>query len=73
VITGSEYLLRGRLVRVLAAWNGRRDPQLPELQARFPLVSTRPNAPRNVMIRHADGSTDVRPFRGLAKPKGGAR
>jgi hypothetical protein len=71
VITGSEYQSRGQSVRVVTAWNGKSNPDLARLQALLPLVSTRPNGPRNVMIRRADGSSDVRPFRGLAKPKGG--
>jgi hypothetical protein len=73
VITGSEYGLRGRSVRVTCQWNGAKNPDAARLRAPLPLVSTRPNCPRNVMIRRADGSIDVRPFRGLAKPKGGTR
>lgn len=70
MITGSEYLLRGRTVRVVTAWNGKRDPDLARLQALLPLVRTRPNGPRNVMIQLPDGSRQVRPFRGLRKPGG---
>jgi hypothetical protein len=68
VITGSEYELRGQTVRAVAQWNGKRDPDLDRLQSLLPLVSTRPNCPRNVM--YADPETGVpvvRPFRGLRK------
>jgi hypothetical protein len=65
VITGSEYSLRGETVRVLAAWNGKRNPDQPRIQALLPLVRTRPNAPRNVLIEDPSGAITVRPFRGL--------
>lgn len=71
MITGSTYLERGVPVTVLAAWNGKRDPDLARLRALLPLVVTRPNGPKNVLMRRADGSVDVRPFRGLRKPSGG--
>ena len=64
MITGSVYLLRGRPVTVLAAWNGsRRD--LPEP---LPLVRLKATGPRNVLIRLPDGTLQVRGFRGLRKP-----
>lgn len=64
MITGSTYLERGEPVLVTAAWNGQaRD--LPDLTLLLPHVRTKARGPRNVMIRRADGSTDVRPFRGL--------
>lgn len=67
MITGSTYLERGEPVTVVAAWNGAvRD--LPNLTGLLPLVRTKAHGPRNVMIRRGDGSTDVRPFRGLRKP-----
>jgi hypothetical protein len=69
VITGSDYELRGRTVRVVAAWNGKSSPQLPELQAALPLVSTRKTAPRNVAIEGPAG-WQVRPFRGLKRAGG---
>jgi hypothetical protein len=73
VITGSEYELHGRTVRVVAAWNGKANPQLPELQAALPLVSTRPGCPRNVMYLDPEtGRPVVRPFRGLRKTGGAA-
>lgn len=68
MITGSTYLLRGEPALVTCQWNGTKNPDLPRLRALLPLVSTRPNAPRNVMIQRADGSCDVRTFRGLRKP-----
>lgn len=64
MITGSTYLERGEPVVVTAAWNGA-TKDLPDLSALLPYVRTRAHGPRNVMIRRADGSTDVRPFRGL--------
>jgi hypothetical protein len=68
VITGSEYELRGAVVRVTCQWNGTKNPALPELQAALPLVSTRPNCPRNVMYADPEtGAIVVRPFRGLRK------
>lgn len=72
MITDSTYLERGVPVTVLAAWCGKRDPDLARLRALLPLVATRPNGPRNVLIRRADGTTTVRGFRGLRKPSGGA-
>jgi hypothetical protein len=35
----------------------------------FPLVTTKPLAPRNVQIRRADGSGDVVPVRNLRRRK----
>ncbi len=67
MIPGSIYVLRGQPVTVLAAWNGARNPQLPELQARYPLVHTGRTAPRNVMLRLPGGTVQVRPFRGLRR------
>jgi hypothetical protein len=72
VITGSAYLLRGLRVVVLTAWCGTRNPDLPRLQSAFPLVRTKPTAPRNVLIQRADGTVDVRPFRGLRRADGHA-
>lgn len=65
MITGSTYLLRGQPVRVEAAWNGKRNPDLPRLQAALPLICTRPTAPRNIAYRDELGRLVVRPFRGL--------
>lgn len=72
MITGGTYLERGVPVTVVAAWCGKRDPDLARLRALLPLVTTRPSGPRNVLIRRADGSLAVRGFRGLRKPSGGA-
>jgi hypothetical protein len=69
VITGSTYLLRGRPVVVTCQWHGTRNPDLPRLRSLLPLVSTRPNAPRNIAYLDAAGALVVRPFRGLAKPR----
>ncbi len=69
MITGSTYLDRGEPVTVVAAWNGAvRD--LPDLSGLLPHVRTKAHGPRNVMICRADGSGDVRPFRGLRKAGG---
>lgn len=66
MITGSTYLERGEPVTVVAAWNGKKpEPGL------LPLVTTRPDGPRNVMLRRADGVLVVRPFRGLRRPAAG--
>lgn len=62
MITGRRYLLSGQHVTVLTQWaTPRPDPHGPAL----PLVRTRPTAPRNVLIRHPDGTESIRPFRGL--------
>lgn len=49
---GRTYLLRGEPVVVIAKWLHVPGPR---------------QAPRNVLIRHADGRMDVRPFRGLRR------
>lgn len=64
MITGSVYLLRGRPVTVLVAWNGARR----DLPAPLPLVRLKATGPRNVLIRWHDGREEVRGFRGLRKP-----
>lgn len=56
MITGSVYLLRGRPVTVLAAWNGARR----DLPAPLPLVRLKATCPRNVLIRRPDGREEVR-------------
>lgn len=64
-MVGRAYLERGQLVTVLARW-GRPVPA-----AAVPaVVWLRPpaGAPRNVLIRRADGTLTVRPFRGLRRP-----
>lgn len=70
MITGTEYLLRGRVVTVTRQWNGKSNPDLPRLRERLPLVRTGRTAPRTVMVQFPDGTRQVRPFRGLrALPK----
>ena len=69
---GRTYLLKGQPVVVLARWR----ESAPAWGSAAPLVLVewskppRPRAsgPRNVRIQHADGSLDVRPFRGLRRP-----
>ena len=64
MITGRRYLLRGQQVTVLIQWaTPRPDPAAAALS----LVRTAATAPRNVLIRYGDGSTQVRPFRGLRR------
>ena len=60
-----RYLLAGEPVEVLIRPYEKR-ADLPS-NPRFPLPRLRPYSPRNVLIRRADGSLDVRPFRGLRK------
>lgn len=64
MITGSTYLLRGQPVVAITQWRQQRRTERP---ANFPLVETKPTTPRNVLIEHADGRREVRPFRGLRK------
>jgi hypothetical protein len=64
VISGRRYLLRGQVVTVLIQWaTPRPDPG----EAALPLVRLARTAPRNVLIRHPDGTLTVRPFRGLRR------
>ena len=49
MIAGRTYLERGEPVVVLVQWR----------------VGSGPTGPRNVLIRRADGSEAIRPFRGL--------
>lgn len=68
MITGSDYLLRGEVVTVTTAWNARRNPDLPRLQALLPLVCLKPTAPRNVRIEDPQtAECTIRPFRGLRR------
>lgn len=63
-IAGRVYLERGAPVTVVTAWRQQRKTErldLPDLEA----LST--FTPRNVLIRRADGTEAVRPFRGLRK------
>jgi acetyl esterase len=68
-ITGRTYLERGSPVTVITAYNARRAPDITAPWLHFTWPGRRPAAgPRNVAIRRADGSTTVRPFRGLKRP-----
>jgi hypothetical protein len=69
VITGSRYVLRGQPVTATCAFNARRNPDLPRLRALMPLVRLKAHGPRNVEIEFPDGTRQVRPFRGLLKPR----
>jgi hypothetical protein len=64
-IVGRVYLERGELVTVLTAWK-----QIPKAERLdLPgLEALKTATPRNVLIRRADGTRVVRPFRGLRKP-----
>lgn len=63
MIAGTSYLLRGQPVTAFAAWRQQRKTERLDL----PLVHTKPTTPRNVLIEQADGSRQVRPFRGLRR------
>ena len=52
-MVGRTYLERGREVVVVVQWR----------------TGPGPAGPRNVLIRRADGSLVVRPFRGLRRPR----
>ncbi|MDQ1022442.1 hypothetical protein QF035_000024 [Streptomyces umbrinus] len=68
-MTGRVYLERGRPVTVVTPYCARRAPELTGDWLHFQWPGRRPAAgPRNVAIRRADGSTTVRPFRGLTRP-----
>lgn len=68
-ISGRTYLERGSPVTVITADNARRTPDINAPWLHFTWLGRCPAAgPRNVAIRRADGSTTVRPFRGLTRP-----
>ncbi len=69
MITGSVYELRSQSVTVTCAFNAKRNPDLPRLQAALPLLRLKQFGPRNVEIELPDGTRQVRPFRGLRKPQ----
>jgi acetyl esterase len=50
---GRTYIERGQPVLVVARW----------------ATGHGPTGPRNVLVRRADGTLVVRPFRGLRRPK----
>jgi hypothetical protein len=60
-MVGRVYLERGLPVVVLKRWAGMR-PCSPDPVA---WIRVPKGSPRNVLIRRADGSLTVRPFRGL--------
>jgi hypothetical protein len=66
-MTGT-YLERGQPIVIVHGWRGTtRD--LPDLSGVFAAgTGLGRTAPRNVLIRRADGTTAVRPFRGLRRP-----
>lgn len=66
MIRGLTYLLGGVPVVVEVQWRGPRKSDL-DVAARFPLLSLKRQAPRNVLIRWPDGTVVVRPFRGLRR------
>lgn len=70
-ITGRTYLEAGSPVVILAQWRRGPTPASGLLTTPPPLCrrgpGPRPTSPRNVLIRRADGSLVVRPFRGLRK------
>lgn len=68
-IVGKTYLEHGVPVDVEIQWRTPRRGESDDLAARFPLLQTFRPAPRNVLVRRVDGTTVVRPFRGLRKPR----
>jgi hypothetical protein len=68
-ITGRTYLERGRPIVVLVRWGDiKADPE-PAVGSIQLLVTTKPYAPKNVLIEREDGTRAVRPFRGLRTVK----
>ncbi len=68
-ITGNTYLERGAPVVAVTQWA--HSTGTPTTVVRWVTPPAR-TGPRNVRIRRADGTTAVRPFRGLRRPTGGA-
>lgn len=66
-MVGRRYLERGQPVTVLAHWA--RQPVGRPGGIVWPLGPPK-GAPRNVLIRRADGTLTVRPFRGLRRMRG---
>lgn len=64
MIVGRTYTERGSSVVVLAQW--RQQPASERLH--LPLLRLKTATPRNVLIERTDGTTVVRPFRGLRRP-----
>ncbi|WP_020580176.1 hypothetical protein [Actinopolymorpha alba] len=63
---GRTYAERGQPVVVLARWQDYRKGE-PRTDVVLWVRRPKPHAPRNVAIRRADGTTVVRPFRGLRR------
>lgn len=66
-VIGSTYLERGQPVVMLRRWAASAGNAVPDV-----VIWHRPparSAPRNVLIRRADRSLVVRPFRGLRLPR----
>lgn len=66
-MVGRTYLERGEPVVVVARWRDTPPVPLPPFVAWHP-SPPRPTAPRNVLIRRADGTLACRSFRGLRRP-----
>lgn len=64
-ITNTVYLERGQPVTVITRWAHVRP--CAQDDSVIWLRPPKPSAPRNVLIRRADGSLAVRPFRGLRR------
>jgi acetyl esterase len=68
-MTGRAYLERGHPVTVVTLFNARRALEITGDWFHFCWPGLSPAAgPRSVAIHRADGSTVVRPFRGLTRP-----
>ena len=68
MIAGTTYLLHGKPVVAIVAWRQQRKTE----RITGPLLDLKATSPRNVMVRFPDGSTTVRPFRGLRRAGGDA-
>jgi hypothetical protein len=68
-MTGRTYLLAGQPVTLICkfALPSKRNPATPR-PPWLHWATQPPGAPRNAAIQHADGTTVVRPFRGLRMP-----
>ncbi|MEU3452119.1 hypothetical protein ABZ671_00550 [Micromonospora sp. NPDC006766] len=65
MIAGTTYLLRGEPVTAVIAWRQQRGTERLDCG---PHLALSPWTPKNVLIRHEDGTEVVRPFRGLRRP-----
>jgi hypothetical protein len=66
MMLGRTYMERGKPVTVLIRWQHSAGVAGGWVTWHRP---PKPHAPRNVAIERGDGSRDIRPFRGLRKPK----